>query len=405
MRPSEWQTILAKLRRARLLAGEDPHNPGQLDTHPLVREYFGEQLCNQQTDAWKECNRRLFNHYQTLAPQLPDSLREMEPLFSAVICGCNAGLFREALHEVYIARIQRGNAWFAANVLGAIEPLLSVLIHFFEQGRWGSLVETAAEKQSLNAEDQLLILTQAAQCLIATRGYAAPEARICYERTELLCHSLDNPQLLCVALIGRWRYSLMTEKLTAAMQVARRVYTLAQGQHDVALMIEAYNGLAITLFFSGDFESARQWTMHAIEIWRLGGARSYAVELHSSVVTCLCYKAASDWYFGEIASAQATIAEAISIAKELKDMQALAHALHFAEHLAYSERNNADVDRLSSDLIELSTRNNFLLWLAVGTMHRGWVRSASGNTTEGILCIEQGIRDFRATGIRLTVAN
>ena len=27
--PSEWRTILARLRRARLLAGEDPHNPGQ----------------------------------------------------------------------------------------------------------------------------------------------------------------------------------------------------------------------------------------------------------------------------------------------------------------------------------------------------------------------------------------
>jgi hypothetical protein len=37
--PAQWRTILAKLRRARLLAGEDPHNPGQLDTHPLVREY------------------------------------------------------------------------------------------------------------------------------------------------------------------------------------------------------------------------------------------------------------------------------------------------------------------------------------------------------------------------------
>ena len=48
-----WQTILAKLRRARLLAREDPNNPGQLDTHPLVREYFGEQLRSQQTDAWK----------------------------------------------------------------------------------------------------------------------------------------------------------------------------------------------------------------------------------------------------------------------------------------------------------------------------------------------------------------
>ena len=38
LRPTEWRTILAKLRRARLLAGEDPHSPGQLDTHPLVRE-------------------------------------------------------------------------------------------------------------------------------------------------------------------------------------------------------------------------------------------------------------------------------------------------------------------------------------------------------------------------------
>ena len=108
LRPTEWQTILAKLRRARLLAREDPHNPGQLDTHPLVREYFGEQLRSQQTDAWKECNRRLYHYYQTLAPQLPDNFREMEPLFSAVICGCNAGLYREALHEIYIPRIQRG---------------------------------------------------------------------------------------------------------------------------------------------------------------------------------------------------------------------------------------------------------------------------------------------------------
>src|ERR1700688_959126 len=92
--PTEWRTILARLRRARLLAGEDPHNPGHLDAHPLVREYFGEQLRSQRTKAWKECNRRLYNYYRTLAPQLPDSFREMEPLFLAVICGCRAGLFR-----------------------------------------------------------------------------------------------------------------------------------------------------------------------------------------------------------------------------------------------------------------------------------------------------------------------
>jgi hypothetical protein len=158
--PNEWRTILAKLRRARLLAAEDPHNRGSLDAHPLVREYFGEQLRIQRAEAWKECNRRLFYYYQTLAPQLPSNFREMEPLFSAVICGCNAGLFREALREIYIPRIQRGNAFFAANVLGARGPLLSALGHFFEHGRWGSLVETDFKGQSLTAEDQLFIVMQ-----------------------------------------------------------------------------------------------------------------------------------------------------------------------------------------------------------------------------------------------------
>ena len=83
--PTELRTVLARLRRAKLLSGEDPHNPTHLDTHPLVREYFGEQLRNQQMDAWKECNRRLYHYYRTLAPQLPNSFKEMEPLFLAVI--------------------------------------------------------------------------------------------------------------------------------------------------------------------------------------------------------------------------------------------------------------------------------------------------------------------------------
>jgi hypothetical protein len=39
--------------------------------------------------------------------------------------------------------------------------LLSVLVHFVEDGRWGAFVKTAVEGQSLTAEDQLFILMQA----------------------------------------------------------------------------------------------------------------------------------------------------------------------------------------------------------------------------------------------------
>jgi hypothetical protein len=65
---TEWRTIIAKLRRARPLAGEDPHDRGHLDAHLLVRENFGEQLRSQRTNAWNECNRRLIVIIEQLRP-------------------------------------------------------------------------------------------------------------------------------------------------------------------------------------------------------------------------------------------------------------------------------------------------------------------------------------------------
>jgi serine/threonine protein kinase len=395
--PTQWRTVLAKLRRARLLAPEDPRNPRCLDTHPLVREYFGEQLRNQQTDAWKECNRRLFKYFQALAPPLPANFREMEPLFLAVIYGCQAVLFREALHEVYIPRIQRGDDFFASNVLGARGALLSALAHFFEKGRWGSLVEIGVQGQGLTVEDQLFILMQAALYLTALRGHASMDARSCYERAESLCHSLNRPRLLYVALIGQWRYSLMTDKLTATMEIAKRVYSLAQEQNDSALMMGAHRALAGTLFYLGNFESAREYALSAVQIWRSEGVQSIAEDLDAAAVVCLGYAALCNWHLGESASCQATIAEAISLAKELNDMHTLAGALHFAAYLAHYDHNAGDVERLASNLIELSTRENFALWLAAGAMLRGWARSALGDPAEGISWIERAIGDFQAT--------
>ena len=393
--PTEWRTILAKLRRARLLAGEDAHHPGHLDTHPLVREYFGEQLQSQQRDAWKECNRRLYHYYRTLAPHLPASFREMEPLFLAVICGCNAGLFREVLHEVYIPRIQRGKAYFAANVLEASGALLSVLYHFFENGRWGSLVQLSLEGQDLNAEDQSFVLMEAGTYLTATRGFSAPEARICYQRVESLCHSLNHPLLLFTALMGQWLYSLVTDKVTETIRIAQRLHSLAQEQNDPTLMVAAYAALAVPLYFLGDFEAARQVTKRGVEIWHGGGVQPQVVW---QGIGCLFFEAILDWHFGEIASCQPTMAKAISIAKELNNMQALTNALWHAGWLAYFQRDPVEVERLASDLIELSTRQKFAPFLRRAAVLRGWARSASGETAEGVLWIENGIEDFRATG-------
>src|SRR5690349_13568124 len=72
--------------------------------------------------------------------------------------------------------------------------------------------------------------------------------------------------------------------------------------------------------------------------------------------------AMSEWEFGETACCHAMMDEGISVAKELNDKNALAIGIYFAANLAANERNPAEVDRLASDLIELSTRQNFAHW-------------------------------------------
>jgi hypothetical protein len=89
-------------------------------------------------------------------------------------------------------------------------------------------------------------------------------------------------------------------------------------------MIGACNALACTLYFLGDFESARQYAMHGVQIWRAGGVQYQVDEVNAHAVGCLFFEAVLEWHCGEIVSCRSTMAEAISAAKELNNMEALA---------------------------------------------------------------------------------
>jgi predicted ATPase len=166
-------------------------------------------------------------------------------------------------------------------------------------------------------------------------------------------------------------------------------------------MMGGYALLSVPLYFLGDFEAARQYARRGAQIWRAGCVESRDDEVTEHAIGCLFFKALLEWHFGEITSCQPTMTEAISVAKELDNMQALSHALWHAGWLAHLERNPAEVERLASELIRLSNRQNFAPFLRRAAVLRGWARSVSGDTAEGILWIENGIGDYRATGSTL----
>jgi tetratricopeptide (TPR) repeat protein len=127
----EWLEAIASLREEHHLLSQHDGG-GDLDCHPLIREYFGGQLQTQQPQAWQQAHERLYEYYKALPEkELPDTLEEMQPLFSAVAHGCAAGLHQQALDEVYWPRVHRKQEAFFVKKLGAFSDDLATVAHFF----------------------------------------------------------------------------------------------------------------------------------------------------------------------------------------------------------------------------------------------------------------------------------
>ncbi|HLL76379.1 MAG TPA: DUF4062 domain-containing protein [Pyrinomonadaceae bacterium] len=153
-----FEQLLAKLRRAKLLAEVNPEQPGVIDAHPLVREHFGQRLKSECPDAWREGNRRLFYHLRQLDDEFrrrrktageeasPRTVDELAPLYAAVIHGCHAGYdYHRGALNVYYVRIQEGQRFSSANKLvGSVSADLDALRCFFPNG-WEEEPDTKLE--------------------------------------------------------------------------------------------------------------------------------------------------------------------------------------------------------------------------------------------------------------------
>ena len=126
-----WQEAIVRLRDARLL--EKPETDwNKINCHPLIREYFAEQLALHQAEPAKDAHRRLYEHLKSTAPDLPDNLNDMMPLYHAVAHACKAEQFTAA-YDLYLERIQRKEEGYSHRVLGVFSLERAAMANFFSQ--------------------------------------------------------------------------------------------------------------------------------------------------------------------------------------------------------------------------------------------------------------------------------
>jgi hypothetical protein len=161
LKDTQWNIALQRLIDIDLLSRSGSGAETAIDAHPLVREYFAEQLQRQSPEAFRLAHSRLFDHLCETTPYWPDDLPGLGPLYQAVVHGCLAGRHQEACDKVYIDRILRGTdsaGFYSSKKLGAIGANLGAVAAFFEEP-WSRL------SPNLSNSDQAWLLGAAAHYL------------------------------------------------------------------------------------------------------------------------------------------------------------------------------------------------------------------------------------------------
>ncbi|MFI0400008.1 MAG: SEFIR domain-containing protein [Thiolinea sp.] len=131
-----WKVAIRDLREKHRMLSAHEIRPDLLDCHPLIREYFGGQLQAQQPQVWQQAHGRLYEYYKALPEKLygkflPDTLEEMQPLFSAVAHGCKASLHQKTMDEILWHRIRRKDELYIWKKLSAFGDDLIVISNYF----------------------------------------------------------------------------------------------------------------------------------------------------------------------------------------------------------------------------------------------------------------------------------
>ena len=154
--PADWNRLLGRLRKLRLIVLADDHQ--HVDSHPLLREYFGAKLRKNDENAFRAAHWRLFDHLCETTEHRPDGLDGLQPLYQAVVHGCLAGRQQEACEKVYLDRILRGtgnDGFYSGKKLGAIAADLAAVAAFFDEP-WSRV------SPNLSEADQAWLLNEAA---------------------------------------------------------------------------------------------------------------------------------------------------------------------------------------------------------------------------------------------------
>jgi DNA-binding winged helix-turn-helix (wHTH) protein/predicted ATPase len=261
----------------------------------------------------------------------------------------------------------------------------------------------AVPETSERIQQELLFQLTLGSALTATRSYVAIETGQAYRRAVDLCDRLSDTLTLFPALNGLWRFHLLRAELPAARALSEQLLQRAQRMSDPALLLESYRTLGSTVYWCGEFLTARAHLEQCMALYesRLHHAHVFSYGLDPGVMS-LTVLAQVLWVLGYPEQARQRGEEALALAHEIAHPVSLMHCLTFVEAMVRQHRREPQETCEHAEAhIAFAAKHGFVQWGWMNTFLRGWALAEMGRVEDGITQMRQGMDGWRSIGADL----
>ncbi len=236
-------------------------------THPLIKGYFESDFDEKNK---RLCHKRIYQYFGERAPERPETLEEMQPLFEQVYHGCAAGLYDEVFNDVYRDRIRRIDEHFITHKLGAWEIDLSLAKTFFLKGDLSQM--PLVSKRSAQS---WLLATAGLALFVTGRPKEAEELFI--RKTNMQIEDKDWKNA-SVGYQNLAELQFRTGELESGLESARKALDTSEKAKSVQCILFSKAYIAWILHLLGKGKEADNWFRQADKLQiMIEGVRLYGL--------------------------------------------------------------------------------------------------------------------------------
>jgi predicted ATPase len=250
----------------------------------------------------------------------------------------------------------------------------------------------------LRNKSELLLQTSLGHSLRSIKGWSIDSVKHAYTRALHLCKESGFDEHTLPAVFGLWTWNFLRAALGEAQALAEHLVNTAENADDSVFRVLAHEALGFTLFARGKFAAAHAALERSMSMCEDSKATAYLdLSAQDPRVHIRLYDGIVLWLLGYPDQALRICADARRYAETSQHpfSDALARTISLRVHQLRGEA--VVVARRADAAIALCEEHEFVHYLAMALILRGWATAQQGEFEKGIAEIQAGLEKERAT--------